>query len=156
MKLWRIATETRQYTATDLSGAGASMNPGRWNESGAPVVYCARTISLAVLETLAHLDDSGFPLNRFLIEIDAPETTWARRKTLVAADLPATWAAIPAGRTSFDLGTKWLTGLESAILLVPSVVVPEELVALLNPRHPDMAGMTAKVTRQFDYNRLLR
>ena len=51
MKLWRIAAETRQYAADDLSGAGAARHPGRWNDVGEPVLYTAPSISLAVLET---------------------------------------------------------------------------------------------------------
>ena len=53
MILWRIATETREYRAIDLSGAGAARDPGRWNAAREPVVYCAPTIAIAVLETAA-------------------------------------------------------------------------------------------------------
>jgi len=60
--LWRIATETRSYRADDLSGAGAAISPGRWNDTGEPVLYTAPSIALAVLETAAHLDDAGLPL----------------------------------------------------------------------------------------------
>ena len=49
MKLWRIATETLTYPANDLSGAGAAKNPGRWNDDGQGVVYCAPTLAMAVL-----------------------------------------------------------------------------------------------------------
>ena len=55
MRLWRIAAETREYPATDLTGAGAAKNPGRWNDYKEPVVYCAPTIAIAVLETAATL-----------------------------------------------------------------------------------------------------
>lgn len=40
--------------------------------------------------------------------------------------LPATWAAIPAGPTSIKIGSDWLKLQASAILLVPSVIVPED------------------------------
>jgi RES domain-containing protein len=49
MKLWRIAADTRQYRAGDLTGAGAARAPGRWNDVGEPVIYAALTISMAVL-----------------------------------------------------------------------------------------------------------
>ena len=73
MKLWRIAAETRSYPATDLSGGGAAKNPGRWNDSGEAVVYAAPLIYIAVLETAAHIDDTGLPSNRYLIELDVPD-----------------------------------------------------------------------------------
>ena len=156
MRLWRIAAETREYAAIDLSGAGAAKSPGRWNDYKEPVVYCAPTIAMAVLETAAHIDDSGLPLNRYLVEIDVPDAVWARREALEVAKLHPTWAAIPAGRASVKIGSDWLTSVRSAILMVPSVIVPEELAALINPRHPDSFTITAKVVRPFEYSRLFR
>lgn len=156
MKLWRIAAETRAYTADDLSGGAAAKEPGRWNDEKEPVVYCAPTIAIAVLETTAHVDDAGLPLNRYLVEIDVPDDVWARREEMDVSKLPAAWAAIPAGRASIKLGSEWLTSLRSPILLVPSVIVPEERACLINPRHPEAAGITARVVRLFEYNRLFR
>ncbi len=156
MRLWRIAAETREYPATDLTGAGAAKSPGRWNDYKEPVVYCAPTIAIAVLETAAHIDDSGLPLNRYLVEIKVPDVAWAGREELDLAKLPSTWAAVPAGRASIKMGSDWLISLRSPVLMVPSVIVPEELAALINPRHPDASMITAKVVRPFDYNRLFR
>ena len=73
MKLWRIAAETRKYAAHDLSGGGAAASPGRWNDDKQAVIYSAPTIAIAVLETAAHIDDAGLPLNRFLVEINVPD-----------------------------------------------------------------------------------
>ena len=156
MILWRVATETREYRANDLSGAGAARDPGRWNAAKEPVVYCAPTIAIAVLETAAHVDDSGLPLNKYLVEIQVPESVWALREELVVKALPTTWGAIPAGAASVDIGSRWLSSLRSPLLLVPSVIVPEESVSLINPRHPEATRITAKAVRRFEYNRLFR
>ncbi|HSI60791.1 MAG TPA: RES family NAD+ phosphorylase [Ideonella sp.] len=156
MKLWRIAAETRHYKADDLSGAGAAKSPGRWNDHGEAVIYTAPTIAIAVLETAAHIDDAGLPLNRYLVELDVPDEVWAAREQIAPAALPPTWAAIPAGRASVKTGSAWLASGRSAILLVPSVVVPEEQAALINPKHPASQGITARVVRLFEYNRLFR
>lgn len=156
MNLWRIATATRSYHADDLSGAGAAINPGRWNDHGQAVVYSSPTIALAVLETAAHINDGGLPLNRYLVRIEVPPRVWKDRIELVAGDLPVTWDAIPAGIASVQTGAAWLVAQESAILLVPSVIVPEEPVALINPAHPDAAKLRASVVRPFAYNRLFR
>jgi RES domain-containing protein len=156
MILWRIATETRKYKATDLSGGGAASNPGRWNEDNQPVVYAAPTIAIAVLETAAHINDGGLPLNRFVVRIDVPEDVWDAREELDVASLPHTWSAIPAGVTSAQIGSAWLKSLRCAILLVPSVIVPEEWAALINPAHPDREKLSPSVLRAFDYNKLFR
>jgi RES domain-containing protein len=156
MILWRIAAETRQYRADDLSGGGAAKNPGRWNEAGQAVLYAAPTIAIAVLETAAHIDDTGLPLNRYLVRIDMPPRMWRSRKELDPASLPPAWSAIPAGASSAQVGSAWLKAAESAILLVPSVIVPEERVALMNPAHPDASKLKATVVRPFEYNKLVR
>ena len=156
MRLWRIATETRSHPAHDLSGGGAAKYPGRWNDAGEAVVYAAPSLALAVLETVAHLDNGGFPLNRFVIEIDVPDSVWALHERLEMAALPSAWSAIPAGQASVKLGSRWLASQRSPILLVPSVIVPEERAALINPRHPLAAQISTTVLRAFDYNRLFR
>ncbi len=156
MILWRIATHSRRYAATDLSGAGAAHYPGRWNETNQPVVYAALSISLAVLETAAHIDSAGLPINRMLLRIDVPDRVWQAREEATIATLPASWAAIPTGHASMAFGSQWLASRRSPILLVPSVIVPEESVALINPQHPFAASITATSQRPFDYNRLFR
>jgi RES domain-containing protein len=156
VKLWRIAAETRDYAAIDLTGAGAAKHPGRWNDYKEAVVYCAPTIAMAVLETAAHIDASGLPLNRYLVEIEVADVTWARREEVDIANLPRTWAAIPAGRASLKIGSDWLASLRSPILMVPSVIVPEEWVSLINSAHPNASTIRAKVVRPFEYNRLFR
>ncbi|HTH77378.1 MAG TPA: RES family NAD+ phosphorylase [Ramlibacter sp.] len=156
MILWRIAAETRQYKANDLSGGGAARSPGRWNEAGQAVLYAAPTIAIAVLETAAHIDDGGFPLNRYLVRIDVPTAVWKKRRELDVAGLPLTWDAIPAGATSAQIGAAWIKSRGSAVLIVPSVIVPEEQAALVNPAHPDIAKISATVLRPFEYNKLFR
>ncbi len=156
MKLWRIATETRHYSADDLSGTGAAKSPGRWNADGEPVIYCAPSVAVAVLETAAHIDDGGLPLNRYLVAIEVPKAVWAARAQATERELPAGWDAIPAGMMSVTFGSEWLRSPRSAVLLVPSVIVPEERIALINPRHRDASALRARKVRRFDYNRLFR
>lgn len=156
MILWRIAAQPRMYAADDLSGAGAAKHPGRWNDDGQPVLYTAPTIAMAVLETAAHVDDAGLPLNRYLVQIEVPNGVWAARTVIDVSKLPVTWAAIPAGRASILIGAEWLRGMTTAILQVPSVIVPEEPAALINTLHPDARKLSAKIVRLCDYNRLFR
>jgi RES domain-containing protein len=154
--LWRIAAETRDYSADDLSGLGAATYPGRWNGRQEAVVYAAPNLALAVLETAAHIDDAGLPLNRFVVRIDVPEALWAARQVLTLSALAPGWAAIPAGHSSVRVGSNWLAAKSSLILLVPSVIVPEEAIALINPAHPAASRLKATTVRAFDYRRLFR
>jgi RES domain-containing protein len=54
------------------------------------------------------------------------------------------------------IGGDCLRSLRSAILLLPSVIVPEEWVALINPAHKDADRIVGEVARSFDYSRLFR
>lgn len=154
--LFRIAAETRQYKATDLSGRGAAKYPGRWNSAGEYVLYAAHTRSVAVLETAAHIDSAGLPQNRFLVRLNVPAAVWKARKTLKATSLDPAWNAIPAGQASEEIGSEWYRSGETALLLVPSVIVPEEFVVLLNARHPSAKSVSAIIERAFEFNKLFR
>ena len=120
------------------------------------MLYAAPTIAMAVLETAAHIDDAGLPQNRFVVRIDVPEKMWRARITLGVDALPVAWAAIPAGRTSVGFGSRWIREGASALLEVPSVIVPEETVVALNATHPEIERLKATVVRRFDYPRLFR
>lgn len=73
--LWRIAANTAQYVANDLSGTGAKNTGGRWNPIGIAVTYTSENISLAVHETIVHLRSGGLPLSRYLVRVDVPNRT---------------------------------------------------------------------------------
>ena len=148
--LWRIATDTPDYEATDLGGRGAEATGGRWNKKGSRVVYTSTTRALACLETLAHLNSGRLPLNRYLVEVVVPADLWKKAPTLRAP--PVGWDAIPEGRASITCGQDWLHAKASALLFVPSAIVAEEYNALINPDHPDAKRITARKVRRWLYD----
>lgn len=150
--LWRIGTDTPTYQADDLSGKGAEVTGGRWNARGTPVTYTSETRALACLETLVHLNAGGLPLNRYLVAIEIPDAIWSAAGKLEAPSLPIGWDAEPAGLVSIDAGTAWLRSNPSVLLLVPSVIVPEEFNVLINPGHPDTRSITATKVRRWLYD----
>lgn len=150
--LWRIAKHTAKYAADDLSGGGAKLTGGRWNSKGKEVVYAASTIALATLETLAHLGDNIAIRNAFLVSISVPASVWKKREIIEASELPPTWLAEPPGSTTIGFGDTWLEKKTAALLLVPSVIVPEEYNVLINPRHRDTSRITSQALRQFIYD----
>ena len=157
--VWRIATDTPDYTADDLAGTGAKSSGGRWNRKGTAMVYTSGSAALACLETLVHLATNPLPLNRYLVRVEIPHAAFMARlrlDDLVAAERQVGWDAEPAGKVSLDLGTAWVEGMRSAVLEVPSVVLAEESNFLINPQHPDAAGIRAVKLRRFEYDRRLR
>ncbi|MGE0222117.1 MAG: RES family NAD+ phosphorylase [Acetobacteraceae bacterium] len=150
--VWRIAIDTPDYEADDLSGEGAKRTGGRWNTQDLPVVYASETRALACLETVVHLNAGGLPLNRYLVAVTIPDDVWAGAETQTAASLPVGWDAEPAGQVSIRFGTDWLRSARSALLLVPSVIVPEESNVLINPRHAGAPRITAARVRKWVYD----
>lgn len=159
--LWRIATLTPAYSAEDMSGDGAKATGGRWNAKGTAVLYTAQTRALACLETVVHLVSGGMPLNRILVRFDVPDDMWAARNVFDPF-LPANigWDVEPAGRVSINAGTDWVSALgapgASALLEVPSVIIPEEKNVLVNPAHPGASKITAAKIRRWTYDVRLR
>lgn len=152
---WRIAVEAPEYGANDLHGIGAKLSGGRWNSQGRPVVYCASSIALAILEAVCHQRTGSLPFKRYLVRIDIPDSVWRASKTLHPP--PAGWDAIPAGLSARLAGDAWLVSASCALLRVPSVVVPEEYNVLINPQHTDTARLSAATLRRWVYDpRLFR
>jgi RES domain-containing protein len=125
-----------------MSGARSKLSGGRWNSPGTSIVYCSSSIALAVLETLTTIRTDSLPYNRYLVRVAVPDAVWAAREFV--APQPG-WDSIPWGQASLNAGDTWVASSRSLILLVPSVIVPEEFNVLINPLHPD-AGLIAATT----------
>jgi RES domain-containing protein len=141
MILWRLT----RWTYADLSGRGGEVADGRWHTRGRPVVYCAGSAALAVLEVRVHLDLplDLLPDDYVLTQIEAPDDL----EVLIIrpSDLPAGW------RSREDLcrpiGDAWLDEASTALLSVPSAIVDVERNILLNPRYSSVADVgVAEVT----------
>jgi RES domain-containing protein len=147
---WRIV-KTR-YADDAFTGAASQRRGGRWNPPGVPVVYTSGSSSLAALETLAHLESDV--VNDFLIiscsfhEVLVEEIAPAR--------LPENWNDVPPPSELQQIGYEWATSRSSAVLKVPSAVIPNEFNYLLNPAHPDFRSIDVGEPRPFrlDYRLL--
>ncbi len=156
MHVWRISADTVLYPADDLSGTGAKRSGGRWNAVGRAVLYASTTRALACLETVVHLNAGGLPFNRYLVEVAIPLPLWKAARRETADSLPVGWDAEPAGLTSIQCGSDWMVARDAAIMLVPSVIVPEEFNVLIDPEHPASAGITARKVRKWLYDPRLK
>ncbi|MEJ2013195.1 MAG: RES family NAD+ phosphorylase [Anaerolineales bacterium] len=136
LRAWRIVKA--RYAESAFSGEGARLYGGRWNSPGVPVVYAAQHQSLAVLEVLVGLEDAGLLPRFVLFRVEFDEKLV---ETLADAALPRDWRANPPPRSTQRLGDAWAVEGRSAVLSVPSAVVPAERVYLLNPRHPDFGAL---------------
>jgi RES domain-containing protein len=98
---------------------------------------------------MVHLGGAGLPLNRYLVAIEIPDVVWAARESQSPGSLPIGWEATPPGKVSLDFGDEWLRTMRSVVLEVPSSIAPEDPVVLINPLHPDAAGLAAAKVRRW-------
>jgi RES domain-containing protein len=149
---WRIVKA--RHAANAFDGEGARLEGGRWNSPGSPMVYTAGSAALAALEMLVHLGRSATLPAYVLIACSFDETLVSR---LDRSRLPAHWRSYPAPPELQLLGGEWLKRGTSAVLEVPSAVIPSEPNYLLNPRHRDFASITLSTPEPFEFDlRLLR
>lgn len=131
MVVWRLAG--KKYIR-DLSGEGARIHGGRWNNKGTPVLYTSEHCSLALLELLANYSRELIPNDLFYLKLFIPDDL--EIFAIQTTALPSNWKAYPAPLKITDRGTNLFNKKQKPVLKVPSVIVPLEFNILLNPLHP--------------------
>lgn len=136
LRVWRLVTA--RFVDTAFSGEGARRFGGRWNRKGVPLVYTASSQSLAMLEML--VQDEPLRACYFMIPADIPADLKIDRIT--PDRLPVDWRDRTALEQLRTIGSDWAVQLSSAVLQVPSAVVPAEVNYLLNSKHADFAAIS--------------
>ena len=126
MVLWRISRHK------DLNGIGGLKAGGRWHHPGHPVVYLAESPAGALLEVCVHTAANDVPPDFTLLRIEGPDLEF---RSVPDTDLPPDWPM--RFEITRSLGTAWLEKRETALLRVPSAIIPQTANLLLNPLHPD-------------------
>jgi len=130
-RVWRLVTA--RFADTAFSGEGARRYGGRWNRKGLPIVYTAGSLSLAMLEML--VQDQPLRARYMAIPAEIPEDLEIERMDV--ARLAPDWRNPAALENLRTIGGDWAVALTTAVLAVPSAVIPSETNFLFNPRHPD-------------------
>jgi RES domain-containing protein len=146
VRVWRISR--REHAAFD--GEGGRVTSGRWHHRGVPVVYTGGSLALAALEFFVHLSASISLVEFVAISADIPDRL--KIETLSPAELPAQWRKPENGEALRDAGTEWLRARRSAVLAVPSAVIPIETNYLLNPGHKDFTRIHINPPEAFEFD----
>lgn len=129
---WRITAA--EFADEAFKGEGARLYGGRWNSPGVPMVYTSSSAALATLEILVRTHQRE-PLRRYVLFACSYDEKLVEH--IDRAALPSNWDSHPAPAQLKLLGDRWVEGARSAVLEVPSVIIPSESNFLLNPAHPD-------------------
>jgi RES domain-containing protein len=122
-----------RHARSAFSGEGARVAGGRWNRPGHVVVYASASLALAALETFLHLGEDAVHLRFVYFEAEIPQTLAIQR----CRKPPPGWRAEPPEEEAMRYGSRWLRAGRTAVLEVPSAIVPSESNYLLDPLHPD-------------------
>ena len=133
---WRITK--RKHARNAFSGEGAREFGGRWNNPGTGIVYTAQSQSLAALEMLVHLGSPELLEKYVLLEVEIEDTLVTH---VARSRLPKNWRDDPPPAQVRAIGDAWALAGSSAVLQVPSALVPGENNFLLNPNHPDFTRL---------------
>ena len=132
-RIYRVLRKT--YARAPFDGEGAYRYGGRWSSPGTRLSYTSEHQSLAMLEYFVHLDVDDPPSDLVLAVAEVPDDL--ARERVETSNLPANWRESAAPPELARLGDEFAQRGENCLLLVPSVLAPNENNWLINPAHTD-------------------
>lgn len=117
------------------------------------MIYTAQSQSLAALEILVNAESAELLGHYVVIEVVIDSGFIIK---LDPGALPRNWRGDPPPTKVRKIGDEWISQGASAVLQVPSAVVPAENNFLLNPRHPDFHKLRTGKPLPFHFDERLR
>jgi RES domain-containing protein len=145
-RVYRILRE--RYAKKPLDGEGSYLFGGRWSSPGTRIAYTAEHLSLAMVEYFVQIDADDPPKDLVVAAADIPDSV--SRAILKPQDLPADWR--PARPALAAIGDSFAVKRKTAVLVVPSALVPSESNWLINPLHPQFADLRVRSPEHFQYD----
>jgi len=136
-----------------LDGMGAFHVGGRWSPPRIRLVYTSSTLSLAMLEVLAHHRRDRAPADYVRVTVELPDATPVTAVPL--RSLPRGWQRYPAPTSLQGIGARWAREGRTPLLRVPSALVDPasgEFNYLLNPQHPALARLRPREVVPFSFD----
>ncbi len=146
MLVYRIA---KQEFIKDLTGIGAKTVGGRWNRKGEALLYTSTSVSLSVLEVLAHIPTAYFPDTMAMATIEVPDNLIS---AIRIEQLQENWNKIPAPSSLQNITSQWVTEGKYLGFKVPSIIVPKEHNLLINPLHSDFKNVKLINVEPFSFD----
>jgi len=132
----------------------ASGNPARWNSKDVKVIYTASSRSLACLENVVHRSSLGLKGNFKTILIEIPDNIEVEE--IKISDLSPNWREFTQYPYTQKLGDEWNKKASTAVLKVPSAIIPEECNYLINPFHKDFTLIKYLGNEPFDFDERIK
>jgi RES domain-containing protein len=111
-------------------------------------VYCSANLSLAALENLVHLNPP-VAFKSVAIELGFDDRLIEK---IGVKSLPPDWTEEPPAGSTMRLGDRWVREGRSAVLELPSAIIPSESNYLLNPAHRDFQKIIIRKPVAFSFD----
>ncbi len=105
---------------------------------------------MAALERFVHTDSDLEPVDLVAIPIDISENIPIEAVHL--EELSSDWRSFPAPPGLAAIGEQWFRASRTAVLSVPSVVIPHERNFVLNPAHREFAQLSIGRSEPFSFD----
>ena len=146
MIVFRLTTSKHAH---DLSGKGAEVAGGRWNNKGTAIVYTSESRALCMLEVAVHLPLGNLPKDYVLISLEVPEDSI---QTISRFYLAEDWNQFPPKPSTRLIGDTFVAEGNALLLKVPSALVPDEHNILINPAHKDFLKVKILEVEPFQFD----
>jgi RES domain-containing protein len=113
-------------------------------------VYASEHLATASLEKFVHLP-KPIPPSMTFVQV-ALEFNGIGIERPLSSALPRNWRAEPVATESQKFGADWYERGRTAVLAVPSAIIPEEINYVLNPAHPDFVKISISKPAPFAFD----
>ena len=128
----------------------ASGNPARWNSKDVKAIYTAGSRSLACLENVVHRSSLGLKEHFKTILAEIPDGLEVDE--ILLSSLDPGWRDYSRYPYTQSLGDQWNRKGLTAVLKVPSGIIPDEFNYILNPLHKDFSRIKYLGNEPFDFD----
>lgn len=112
-------------------------------------MFASATLSLATLERFVHTDPDLEPMDLVAIPVDISDD---HAESVDINTLPRDWRAFPAPPALARIGESWFRTSSTAVLQLPSVIIPHERNFVLNPTHRDFERLSIGRSEPFSFD----
>ena len=111
-------------------------------------------MALACLENVVHRSGEGLSQLFKVMVIEVPDDIFMEK--IVGEDLPKNWHTFDSYNICQKIGDDWLERSSSAVLQVPSSIIPQEFNFLINPAHEDFKRVSILRVEDFVFDPRLK
>jgi RES domain-containing protein len=136
------------------NGLVASGNPARWNSKDVKAIYTAGSRSLACLENVVHRSSLGLKEDFRTILIAIPDDLDILK--IKISDIDPHWRKYSQYPYTQKLGDEWIRRASTAVMQVPSAIIPEEYNYIINPLHKDFNRIQYLGNEPFNFDERIK